>query len=61
MASQVNGTWRTAIEIPGLGTLNAGGNASITSVSCATAGTCAAGGSYTDGAGHTQAFVVSRA
>jgi hypothetical protein len=61
VASETNGTWRIAIEIPGLGTLNVGGNASITSVSCSSAGTCAAGGSYTDGAGHTQAFVVSQA
>ena len=61
VVSQVNGTWRNAIEIPGLRTLNAGGDASITSVSCSSMGTCAAGGSYTDGAGHTQAFVVSQA
>jgi hypothetical protein len=61
VASQVNGAWRRAFKVPGLGTLNAGGNASITSVSCAPAGTCAAGGSYADGAGHTQAFVVSQA
>jgi len=61
VASQVNGTWRRAFRVPGLGTLNAGGNASITSVSCAPAGNCAAGGSYADGAGHTQAFVVSQA
>jgi hypothetical protein len=61
VASQANGTWGTATGIPGLGTLNAGGNASLTSVSCGAAGNCAAGGSYTDGAGHTQAFVVSQA
>jgi len=60
VASETDGTWGTAIEIPGLGTLNAGGNASVTSVSCGSVGTCAAGGSYTDGAGHAQAFVVSQ-
>ena len=28
-------------------------------MSCASAGNCSAGGYYTDGAGHEQAFVVS--
>lgn len=54
------GTWRNAIEVPGVGSLNTGGDARITSVSCATAGSCAVGGSYTDGAGRAQAFVVSQ-
>ena len=53
------GTWRTAIEVPGLGSLNKGGDAQVFSVSCASAGNCAAGGHYTDGHGHGQAFVVS--
>src|SRR5690242_4687180 len=53
------GTWRTAIEVPGVGSLNAGGNASVTSVSCASAGNCTAGGFYLDGSFHAQAFVVS--
>src|SRR5258705_5856440 len=53
------GTWRTAIEVPGSGALNKGGNAEVFSVSCASAGNCAAGGLYTDGFGHVQAFVVS--
>jgi len=60
VASEANGTWGTAIEIPGLGALNAGGNASVTSVSCGSAGNCAAGGTYTGAAGHTQAFVVNQ-
>jgi hypothetical protein len=50
-----------AIEVPGLGALNAGGDAIVNSVSCAAAGNCAAGGSYKDGSGHIQAFVVSQA
>jgi hypothetical protein len=29
-------------------------------MSCAPAGTCSAGGSYTDSSGHSQAFVVSK-
>jgi hypothetical protein len=60
VASQANGTWLAAIEVPGTGTLNKGGNAGVVSVSCASAGNCAAGGSYTDRFGHTQAFVASQ-
>ena len=55
------GVWGRAIEVPGSGALNKGGNASVNSVSCALAGNCAAGGSYTDGSAHSQAFVVSQA
>ncbi len=53
------GTWRTAIEVPGSGALNKGGNAEVFSVSCASAGNCAAGGFYKDSSGHLQVFVVS--
>jgi hypothetical protein len=53
------GTWRTAIEVPGLGPLNKGGNAELPSVSCGSAGNCAAGGTYLDSSGHQPAFVVS--
>lgn len=60
VASEVNGTWQRAIEVPGTGALNAGGNATITSVSCPRAGTCTAGGSYTGSRGSQHAFVVSR-
>ena len=49
--------WRTAIEVPGTGKLNVGGNADVASVSCPSAGNCAAGGAYTHGG--TQAFVVT--
>jgi hypothetical protein len=59
VVSEVNGTWRTAIEVPGTATLNQGGNANIFAVSCGSAGNCSAGGYYTDSSGHTQAFVVS--
>src|SRR5215510_7078020 len=52
------GTWGTAIEVPGLGALNQGGAAELTSVSCGAAGNCAAAGSYTDGGGYTHAFVA---
>jgi hypothetical protein len=33
----------------------------VLSLSCASAGTCSAGGQYTDSSGHSQAVVVSQA
>jgi len=60
VVSETNGTWRTAIEVPGSETLNKGGWAFITSLSCRSAGKCAAGGLYTDRSGHQQGFVVSQ-
>ncbi len=59
VADETNGTWGTAEEVPGIGTLNASGNAETSSVSCASAGNCGAGGSYSDSSGHDQAFVVT--
>jgi hypothetical protein len=58
VVNEVNGTWHTAIEVPGTATLNKGGNAFVQSVSCPSAGNCSAGGGYTNGSGHRQAFVV---
>ena len=49
------GTWGRAIAVPGLAALNKGRNA-VNSVSCASAGSCVAGGSY-DGRG-VQGFVT---
>jgi hypothetical protein len=60
VVSQTKGTWGKAKEVPGIASLNKGGNAQITSVSCASAGNCSVGGYYTDGAGAVQAFVVSQ-
>jgi len=45
MASEANGTWHAATEVPGTGTLNKGGGDGVASVSCAPAGSCAADGS----------------
>ena len=61
VVSEANGAWGQAIEVPGLGALNAGGDAAVSSVSCASPGNCAAGGFYTDSHGHGQGFVVSEA
>ncbi|HEV2371541.1 MAG TPA: hypothetical protein VGS19_05155 [Streptosporangiaceae bacterium] len=60
VVNETNGTWGTAEEVPGTATLNVGGFADITVVSCAPAGNCSAGGSYTDSSGHNQAFVVNQ-
>ena len=60
VASQVNGTWHAAIEVPGIAALNQGGLAEITAVSCGAAGNCSAGGDYRDSSFHQQVFVVSQ-
>jgi len=59
VVNQVNGAWGAAKEVPGTAALNQGGDAGISSLSCATAGKCSAGGSYTDSSQHIQVFVVS--
>ncbi len=58
VADEKDGTWGSAEEVPGTATLNKGGNAEITSVSCTSAGNCVAGGNYTGGSG-TEAFTVT--
>src|ERR1700733_9279946 len=55
------GSWGTGIEVPGTAALNQDGDSEVTSVSCATAGNCSAGGDYADASLHLQAFVVSEA
>jgi hypothetical protein len=60
VASEVRGSWRTAIEVPGTASLNKGGTASVTSLSCPSADSCSVGGVYTDRAKHMQAFVLSK-
>src|SRR5712691_3856634 len=58
VVSQRRGVWGRAIEVPGLSALTAG-QAQVSSVSCASAGNCAAGGVYVDRSGHARGFVVS--
>ncbi len=53
------GLWGRAIEVPGLGALNKGGYAQVTSLSCASAGSCAAGGFYVDRSGYQHRFVAA--
>jgi hypothetical protein len=57
---EVNGTWKTAIEVPPPAPLGPGGGTNITALSCSPRGTCSAGGSYDDKTGKTQVFVVSQ-
>jgi hypothetical protein len=47
------------MQVPGTAALGKGASAGIISVSCAAAGSCAAGGYYTDRSGHKQAFAVA--
>jgi hypothetical protein len=58
VAVERGGRWGTAIQVPGLAGLNAGRGADVSSVSCGSAGNCAAGGYYTDSHGHYQGFVA---
>jgi hypothetical protein len=60
VVGEKKGTWDTAIELPGIAALNVGGDAGLSSISCASPGNCAAGGSYAQGHFLAQAFVVSQ-
>jgi hypothetical protein len=60
VVSQTDGTWHPATKVPGTRVLNRGGDATLTSVSCASAGNCSAGGYYTDSSHFQQMFVVSQ-
>jgi len=58
VVDETAGIWGAAEEVPGLAALNAGGVASVNSVSCLSAGNCAAVGTYSGSSGQYQAFVV---
>src|SRR5215475_12133495 len=59
VGSQVNGVWRQAVKVPGTAALNKGDVAQISSVSCASAGNCSAGGWYMDTGSLSAPVVVS--
>ena len=59
VADERRGSWHSAVQLPGIGTLNKGGDARVLSTSCASAGNCAAGGTYRDASGRYQAFVAT--
>lgn len=54
-----SGTWPAATPVPG--NLNKGSLGEVTSLSCTSLGSCAAGGFYTDAKSGRQAFVVTQA
>ncbi len=58
--SQTNGVWGHAKEVPGSAALNQGWNAEVSSVSCVSAGNCAAGGRYQDRSTRRHVFVVTQ-
>ena len=53
------GSWRPAIQVPGLARLDKANFAQFFAISCPTPGNCAVGGYYTTTAYSTQAFVAS--
>jgi len=59
VVDETNGVWGAPLTVPGSVKLNAGDGAEVTSISCRSAGNCAAGGFYTDRSLIPQAFVVS--
>jgi len=59
VVSEKNGTWGKAVPVPGLPTLNAGDIADVQSISCASPGNCAVGGTYKTAAFLFQGYVVS--
>jgi hypothetical protein len=61
VADEVDGTWQDATDVPGIAALNVNNNATVESVSCASAGNCSAGGNYLDDSYLVQAFVVTEA
>ncbi len=61
VADEAGGMWGDAIEVPGTSTLNADGDAQVATVSCPSAGNCAAGGNFADSTGNLQAFVAVEA
>jgi hypothetical protein len=60
VVSERNGRWGKAIEVPGTAALNAAGSAQVTSVSCPSAGECAAAGSYRARSMRFETFVVTQ-
>jgi hypothetical protein len=58
VAGERHGSWWEAIGVPGLAALSTGGSAEVDSVSCGSAGNCAAGGNYADGHRDSHVFVA---
>ncbi len=61
VAGATGGVWGPAEELPGSATLNVGGDSDVSALSCTSAGGCAAGGYFSDGARHYQVLVDATA
>ena len=59
VVDETAGTWAKAEEVPGTASLNVGGNASVASLSCASAGNCSAAGSFINAGSTGSLFVVN--
>jgi hypothetical protein len=57
-AAAAHSGWGKAGKIPGTGTLNLGGDADATAISCSSAGNCVTGGLYADAMRHDQVFLA---
>lgn len=57
--NETNGTWGSAVGIPGFASTDSAGTLSeLLAISCSANGDCSAGGTYGDGSGNVQPFVV---
>jgi hypothetical protein len=54
---ETSGAWSTAQEVPGTAALNTNADARVSSLSCASANSCSAGGDHSSGSG--GAFVAN--
>ena len=57
IVEETNGRWDLANTVNGMPELNVGQNAGASSISCATPGSCAAAGSYTDAHGDHPSWI----
>jgi hypothetical protein len=55
--NEVNGSWDSAVQLPGIATLSTGIISAFSYIACQSAGNCSGVGIYTDGSAHTQSFV----
>ena len=61
MVSESAGQWKQAIQLPGSGKLVTASGSTIGEVSCASAATCAVGGTLQTGAPSTRGFLAGQA
>jgi hypothetical protein len=59
LVNDTNGSWANPIVIPGSASLNKGGLAQVSAVSCSSDGSCGVQGFYTDANKDTRIFVVN--